>query len=185
MDTRAFGKKKQTQCFIQCLKTLFSVLNYERTKHPNLMGASVLGMNDSYRIWRTFVLRVRALDQTPRMYFVKADVTGAYDAIPQDKLVEVVANMIRCSENMYCIRQYAVVQKDSQGQVHKSFRRQVSTLSDLQPYMGQFMKRLQDSDASALRNSVVIEQVLRLPINKPPLGGAFHLYLAVCFSAGM
>uniref|UniRef100_A0A8I6AEW6 Telomerase reverse transcriptase n=1 Tax=Rattus norvegicus TaxID=10116 RepID=A0A8I6AEW6_RAT len=162
MDTRAFGKKKQTQCFTQSLKTLFSVLNYERTKHPNLMGASVLGTSDSYRIWRTFVLRVRALDQTPRMYFVKADVTGAYDAIPQDKLVEIVANIIRRSESMYCIRQYAVVQKDSQGQVHKSFRRQVSTLSDLQPYMGQFTKHLQDSDASALRNSVVIEQSISM-----------------------
>lgn len=61
----------QAQHFSQRLKTLFSMLNYERTKHPNLMGASVLGMNDIYRTWRTFVLRVRALDQTPRMYFVK------------------------------------------------------------------------------------------------------------------
>lgn len=56
---------------------------------------------------------------------VQADVTGAYDAIPQGKLVEVVANMIRHSESTYCIRQYAVVRRDSQGQVHKSFRRQV------------------------------------------------------------
>ncbi|XP_052015823.1 telomerase reverse transcriptase isoform X2 [Apodemus sylvaticus] len=162
MGTRAFGQKKKAQHFTQRLKTLFSVLNYERTKHPNLMGASVLGMNDIYRAWRTFMLRVRALDQTPKMYFVKADVTGAYDAISQDKLVEVVANMIRHSERMYCIRQYAVVRRDSQGQVHKSFRKQVSTLSDLQPYMGQFVKHLQDSDASALRNSVVIEQSISM-----------------------
>lgn len=62
---------------------------------------------------------------------------------------------------------------------------QVSTLSDLQPYMGQFVKHLQDSDASALRNSVVIEQVLGLPINGPHLGRASHLYLCICFSAGM
>lgn len=61
----------QAQCFSQHLKTLFSVLNYERTKHPNLMGASVLGMNDIYRTWQAFVLRVRARDQAPRMYFVK------------------------------------------------------------------------------------------------------------------
>ncbi|XP_034379439.1 telomerase reverse transcriptase isoform X2 [Arvicanthis niloticus] len=160
MSTKAFGKKAQH--FTQRLKTLFSMLNYERTKHPNLMGASVLGMNDIYRTWRTFVLRVRALDQTPRMYFVKADVTGAYDTIPQDKLLEVVANIIRHSESMYCMRQYAVVRRDSQGQVHKSFRRQVSTLSDFQPYMSQFVKHLQDSDASALRNSVVIEQSISL-----------------------
>jgi hypothetical protein len=61
----------QAQHFTQRLKTLFSMLNYERTKHPHLMGSSVLGMNDIYRTWRAFVLRVRALDQTPRMYFVK------------------------------------------------------------------------------------------------------------------
>ncbi|XP_021089916.1 telomerase reverse transcriptase isoform X1 [Mesocricetus auratus] len=162
MGTRAFDKGKQAQHFTQCLKTLFSVLNYELTKHTNLLGASVLGLNDIYRTWRTFVLRVRTLDPAPRMYFVKADVTGAYDAIPQDKLVEVIANMIRHPDNSYCIRQYAVVQRDRQGQIHKSFRRQVSTLSDLQPHMGQFLKHLQDSDTSALRNSVVIEQSLSL-----------------------
>lgn len=100
--------------------------------------------------------------------------TGAYDAIPQDKLVEIVANIIRRSESMYCIRQYAVVQKDSQGQVHKSFRRQVSTLSDLQPYMGQFTKHLQDSDASALRNSVVIEQSISMNETGSSL---FHFFL--------
>ncbi|XP_036063361.1 telomerase reverse transcriptase isoform X2 [Onychomys torridus] len=162
MSTRAFGKEKQAQHFNKCLKTLFSVLNYERKKHPNLLGASALGLKDIYRIWRTFVLRVRTLDPAPRMYFVKADVTRAYDAIPQDKLVEIVANMIRHSENTYCIRQYAVVRKGRQGQVYKSFRKQVSTLSDLQPYMGQFVKHLQDSDGSALRNSVVIEQSFSL-----------------------
>ncbi|EGW12313.1 Telomerase reverse transcriptase, partial [Cricetulus griseus] len=108
----------QAQHFTQCLKTLFSVLNYERTKHTNLLGASVLGLNDVYRTWRAFVLHVRTLNPAPRMYFVK-----------------------------------------------------VSTLSDLQPHMGQFVRHLQDSDTSALRNSVVIEQVLGLPINRPHLVG--------------
>lgn len=69
----------QAQHFTQRLNTLFSVLNYERTKHPNLMGASVLGMNDIYRTWRTFVLHVRSLDLAPRMYFVKVVIwTPAY-----------------------------------------------------------------------------------------------------------
>lgn len=61
----------QAQHFTQCLKTLFSVLNYERTKHTNLLGASVLGLNDVYRTWRAFVLHVRTLNPAPRMYFVK------------------------------------------------------------------------------------------------------------------
>lgn len=61
----------QAENFTQRLKTLFSVLNYERTKHPNLLGATVLGLNDIYRTWRTFVLRVRTLGRAPSMYFVK------------------------------------------------------------------------------------------------------------------
>ncbi|XP_057645957.1 telomerase reverse transcriptase isoform X1 [Chionomys nivalis] len=158
MGPRVLDKEKQAQDFTHRLKTLFSVLNYERTKHPNLLGASVLGLNDVYRTWRTFVLRTRTLGWAPRMYFVKADVTGAFDAIPQEKLMEVVANMIRHPENMYCVRQYAVVQRNRQGQVHKSFRREVSAMSDFEPYMNHFVTHLQESDASALRNSVVIEQ---------------------------
>lgn len=62
---------------------------------------------------------------------------------------------------------------------------QVSTLSDLQPYMGQFVKHLQDPDAGALRNAIVVEQVLRVPTNGSHQLGAFHLYLATCLSAGM
>lgn len=62
---------------------------------------------------------------------------------------------------------------------------QVSAMSDFQPYMDKFVTHLQESDASALRNSVVIEQVLRLPTHGPHLVGPFLLYFAVCFSAGM
>ncbi|XP_038179973.1 telomerase reverse transcriptase isoform X2 [Arvicola amphibius] len=158
MGTSIFDKEKQAKHFSHHLKMLFNALNYERTKHPNLLGASVLGLNDIYRTWRTFVLRVRTLGWAPRMYFVKADVVGAFDSIPQDKLMKVVANMIRHPENMYCVRQYAVVQRYRQGQIHKSFRREVSTMSDVQPYMDQFVTRLQESNARALKNSVVIEQ---------------------------
>ncbi|XP_029411640.1 telomerase reverse transcriptase isoform X3 [Nannospalax galili] len=156
MGARAFRKEKQAQHFTQRVKTLFSVLNYERTKHPNLLGASVLGMDDIYRAWRSFVLHIQ--DPVPRLYFVKADVTGAYDAIPHNKLVEVVASMIRPLENTYCVRRYAVVQRAAGGHIYKSFRRQVSTLSDLQPYMRQFVELLQDPSAGALRDAVVIEQ---------------------------
>ena len=53
------------------VKTLFSVLNYERVQRPGLLGASLLGMDDIYRAWRDFVLRVRAQDPEPQLYFVK------------------------------------------------------------------------------------------------------------------
>ncbi|XP_005340805.2 telomerase reverse transcriptase isoform X2 [Ictidomys tridecemlineatus] len=156
VGTRPLRREKKAQQFTLHMKTLFSVLNYERAQRPGLLGASVLGMDDIYRVWRAFVLRVRAQDPAPRLYFVKADVTGAYDTIPQDRLVEVIASIIRPPENTYCVRRYAVVQRAAHGRVRKSFRTHVSTLSDLQPYMRQFVEHLQDR--IALRDAVVIEQ---------------------------
>nr|XP_027799720.1 telomerase reverse transcriptase [Marmota flaviventris] len=156
VGARALRREKKAQQFTVHIKTLFSVLNYERAQRPGLLGASVLGMDDIYRVWRDFVLRVRAQDPAPRLYFVKADVTGAYDTIPQDRLVEVIASIIRPPENTYCVRRYAVVQRAAHGRVRKSFRTHVSTLSDLQPYMRQFVEHLQDR--SALKDAVVIEQ---------------------------
>lgn len=47
------------------------MLNYERARRPGLLGASVLGLDDIYRAWRAFVLRVRAQDPAPPLYFVK------------------------------------------------------------------------------------------------------------------
>lgn len=59
---------------------------------------------------------------------LQADVTGAYDTIPQDRLVEVIASIIRPPENTYCVRRYAVVQRAAHGRVRRSFRRHVRLL---------------------------------------------------------
>lgn len=53
------------------VKTLFSVLNYERTRRPGLLGASVMGLDDIFQAWRAFALRMRAQDPAPQLYFVK------------------------------------------------------------------------------------------------------------------
>ncbi|KAM5264430.1 telomerase reverse transcriptase [Ctenodactylus gundi] len=152
-QTRDLG---QVRLLTQRIRTLFSVLNYERTQQPGLLGSSVLGLDDVYRAWRAFALRWRARDPAPPLYFVKADVSGAYDTIPQDRLAEVVARVLRCPGNTYCVRRYAVVQRAPLGRVRWAFRRHVSTLQDLLPYMHQFVRHLQD--ASSLRDAIVIEQ---------------------------
>ncbi|KAM8819529.1 telomerase reverse transcriptase [Rhynchonycteris naso] len=156
VGARTFCRDKKVQHFTSKVKTLFSVLNYERVRRPELLGASVLGMDDIYRAWRAFVLRVRAQDPAPRLYFVKVDVMGAYDTLPQDRLVKVIANVIKPQEHTYCLRQYAVVQRTAHGHIRKSFKRHVSTFTDLQPYMKQFVQHLQKT--SSLRDAVVIEQ---------------------------
>lgn len=56
----------------------------------------------------------------------QVDVTGAYDALPQDRLLEVVANVIRPHESTYCVRQCAVLRRTARGHVRKSFQTHVS-----------------------------------------------------------
>uniref|UniRef100_A0A7N4PNA1 Telomerase reverse transcriptase n=1 Tax=Sarcophilus harrisii TaxID=9305 RepID=A0A7N4PNA1_SARHA len=140
------------------LKNLFSVLNYERTLHPEVLGSSLFGIDGIYQAWRQFVLRVKqSKDKVPNFYFVKADVTGAYDTIPHDKLVEVISSIIKPEEKkIYCIRRYAVVQKNAHGNIQKSFKRHVSTYKDALPYMNQFVSHLQET--SSLQNAIVVEQ---------------------------
>uniref|UniRef100_A0A7N4PUY7 Telomerase reverse transcriptase n=1 Tax=Sarcophilus harrisii TaxID=9305 RepID=A0A7N4PUY7_SARHA len=151
-------KDKKIRCFNGQLKNLFSVLNYERTLHPEVLGSSLFGIDGIYQAWRQFVLRVKqSKDKVPNFYFVKADVTGAYDTIPHDKLVEVISSIIKPEEKkIYCIRRYAVVQKNAHGNIQKSFKRHVSTYKDALPYMNQFVSHLQET--SSLQNAIVVEQ---------------------------
>lgn len=65
------GLALQVQHVTSQIKTLFGMLNYERARRPGLLGASVMGLDDIYRAWRAFALRVRAQDPTPQLYFVK------------------------------------------------------------------------------------------------------------------
>ncbi|KAG8512384.1 Telomerase reverse transcriptase [Galemys pyrenaicus] len=164
LGARTLRRRRKAQHLASQVRTLFGVLNYERARRPGLLGASVLGLDGIYRAWRAFVLRVRRQQPAPRLWFVKVDMRGAYDALPQDKLEEVVARVIRPEESIYCVRRYATVRSAACRRMHRSFgchvragqRVCVSTLADLQPYMRAFVQHLQET--CALRNAVVIEQ---------------------------
>lgn len=154
------------------VRTLFGVLNYERAQRPSLLGSSVLGQDDILRAWRAFALRQRTQKAAPQLWFVKVDVTGAYDTLPQDKLVQVVARAFGPRGSTYCERRYAVVQGSPHGHGHRAFKTHVSTLADFLPYLSQFVQQLQE--AGLLRNAVLVEQSCSL---NEASGDLFDLFL--------
>ncbi|XP_037385278.1 telomerase reverse transcriptase [Talpa occidentalis] len=160
LGARTLRAERKAQHLASQVRTLFGVLNYERARRPGLLGASVLGLDDIHRAWRAFVLRVRAQQPAPQLWFVKVDVMGAFDALPQDKLVQVVARAIRPQESTYCVRRYATLRSAGGGRVHRAFGCHVSTLEDLQPSMRAFVRHLQET--RALRDAVVVEQSFSL-----------------------
>ncbi|XP_060047097.1 telomerase reverse transcriptase isoform X3 [Erinaceus europaeus] len=135
---------------------LFGALNWERAQRPHLLGASLLGLDGALAAWRRFVLRMRARDPVPPLWFVKVDVSGAFDALPRDKLLQVVARALRPRRSSYFVRHYALVPGARAGQPQRAFRSHVCALAELRPYLQQFVQLLQEQ--SGLRDSVVIEQ---------------------------
>ncbi|XP_062836888.1 telomerase reverse transcriptase isoform X3 [Anolis carolinensis] len=156
-------RERKVQLFKTQLKNLFSVLNYERIKNPALLGSSVFGKDDIFAAWKQFVLKILELnEEMPKFYFVKADVMGAYDSIPHDKLEEVVLQALSPNKKTitYSIRRYAVIIRTRNGLLRKYYRRHASTYKEFKPEMNHFVSHLQES--TSLRNAVVVEQSISL-----------------------
>ncbi|XP_077166666.1 telomerase reverse transcriptase isoform X2 [Paroedura picta] len=165
LGAEKFSRKdrgKKVQYFKMQLKKLYSVLKYEQKKNPSLLGSSVFGKDDIYSTWKKFVLGVLESNaEMPPFYFVKADVSRAYDSIPTQKVVDVIAQILGPgNKTSYCIRCYAVILRAKNGQIIKRYRRHVSTPEEFIPDMAEFLHHLQQT--TSLRNALVIEQSVDL-----------------------
>ncbi|XP_063154803.1 telomerase reverse transcriptase [Candoia aspera] len=156
------SRGKKAQRFNVQLKNIFSVLNYERMKNPALLGSSVFGKEGIYAVWKKFVSKVLESNaEMPRFYFVKADVTGAYDTLPHNKLIEVILQALAPDRNTtYSIRRYAVIMRSRSGCVRRLYKRHVSTNNEFISGMKQFVSHLQQS--TSVRNAVIVEQSVSL-----------------------
>ncbi|XP_026699201.1 telomerase reverse transcriptase [Athene cunicularia] len=163
VEAQAFSREsreKKMHHYNTRLKNLFSVLNYERTINTSFIGSSVFGKDDIYKTWKKFVTKVLESDgEIPHFYYVKADVSRAYDTIPHNKLVEVISRILNPEKRtVYCIRRYAVIMITTSGKARRFYRRHVSTFKDFMPDMKQFVSQLQEN--ASLQNAIVVEQNL-------------------------
>ncbi|XP_064908971.1 telomerase reverse transcriptase isoform X1 [Columba livia] len=163
VEARTFSREsreKKMHHYNTRLKNLFSVLNYERTINTSFIGSSVFGKDDIYKAWKKFVTKVlESGGEIPHFYYVKADVSRAYDTIPHNKLVEVISRILKPEKRtVYCIRRYAVIMITTSGKARRLYRRHVSTFKDFIPDMKQFVSHLQES--TSLQNGIVVEQSL-------------------------
>ncbi|CAN2389591.1 telomerase RNA reverse transcriptase activity [Pristimantis euphronides] len=171
-------KQRKFQHFNTEVRNLFSVLNYKTDKFPNLLGSSVFGLDDIYKKWKEYVLRLKELDlENGMFYFVMTDVKGAYNTIPHSKLEEVISKVLNPAvEEVYCIRRYAILWMDSRGQIRKSFKRHVTKLNDFTSDMKCFVTHFQE--CNLVHNTVFVEQSLSLNENS---NGLFALLQHMVF----
>jgi len=77
------------------LAPVFSILNYERTKHPEALSSALLSVEDMYPRLQAFrrELQQDVLKGHP-LYFAKVDVKACFDTIPQKRLMELARTII-------------------------------------------------------------------------------------------
>uniref|UniRef100_A0AAQ4R8P8 Telomerase reverse transcriptase n=1 Tax=Gasterosteus aculeatus aculeatus TaxID=481459 RepID=A0AAQ4R8P8_GASAC len=91
---------------------------------PSLLGSTVWGMTDIHKVLSPLAAPQKQEHQP--LYFVKVDVSGAYESLPHDKLIEVVEQALKPVQNeFFIVRCYAKIWADSHEGLKKSFVRQV------------------------------------------------------------
>lgn len=87
---------------------VLDVLDYERRKHPDLVGSALFSVGELYPKLKTYVGKLRGKDRNnDRFFFAKADVKSCFDTIPQHAVVALIKKLT-CEEE-YRIARHAEI----------------------------------------------------------------------------
>lgn len=88
------------------LTPAFSVLNYEKTLRPELLGSALFSVDEIFPRLQTYrqTLSSHGLVGQP-LYFAKVDVQACFDTIPQKRLMDLVTGILR--NDKYEISKYS------------------------------------------------------------------------------
>jgi len=88
------------------LTPAFSILNYEKSRRPELLGSALFSVDDMFTRLQAFrsALNAKGPRTTP-LYFAKVDVKSCFDTIPQKRLLKLAESIL--SANEYHLTRYA------------------------------------------------------------------------------
>ncbi|XP_030645421.1 telomerase reverse transcriptase [Chanos chanos] len=151
--TKHVGTSSSIQ-FRSSVRDLCNVLALCLKERPSLAGSTVWGHHDIHRILKSIVPQQK---KSPGpLYFVKVDVSGAYDSLPHDKLLEVVGEVLQPVRDVeFSVRHYAKIWGDSLHGLRRQFCTKAETLES--PNMKGFV--LDEQRNGKLHNGILVEMV--------------------------
>ncbi|PWA15361.1 hypothetical protein CCH79_00008516 [Gambusia affinis] len=155
--TRVIGTDPKTRLFQARVRDLLDMLRACVRSTPSLLGSTVWGMTDIHKVLSSLAPAQKDLPQP--LYFVKVDVSGAYESLPHDKLIEVIGQALcTVQDQLFTIRRYAKIWADSHEGLKKAFVRQADFLEDNMgsTNMKGFLMSLQKS--AKLHHAILVEQ---------------------------
>ncbi|XP_029976645.1 telomerase reverse transcriptase [Salarias fasciatus] len=155
--TRVVGADPKTRLYRGQVRDLLDMLRACVRSTPSLQGFTVWGLADIHKV----LCRVApAQKEKPQsLYFVKVDVSGAYESLPHDKLMEVITQALApVQDKFFTIRRYSKIWKDSHEGLKKAFVRQANYQEDnmSSTNMKGFLMALQGS--GKVHHSILVEQ---------------------------
>ncbi|KAK0552089.1 hypothetical protein OC846_003054 [Tilletia horrida] len=134
------------------LQSTFHILTYERSAQPDLLGASVFGMNDVFQRLNSFRRAIASVAAGRKLYFVKVDVQAAFDTIEQGRLLDIVRRVLTGDD--YVIQRFTEVMPAG-GKVKKHYVRRACPESK----DGTFAELAQEL-ANSLRHVIFVDGVV-------------------------
>uniref|UniRef100_A0A3B1KJQ8 Telomerase reverse transcriptase n=1 Tax=Astyanax mexicanus TaxID=7994 RepID=A0A3B1KJQ8_ASTMX len=149
--TRLSGAGSALQTSVRDLQNVLGLCVRE---NPVLLGSTVWGRQDIHRVLSSIAPQ-HAHNPHP-LYFVKVDVSGAYDSLPHAKLLEVVGEVLDpVLQDCFFLRHYAKVWRDSSLGVRKQF----CTKADMLEMVNMKGFAVEEQNSGRLRDAVLVERV--------------------------
>ncbi|KAG9281482.1 telomerase reverse transcriptase [Astyanax mexicanus] len=151
--TRLSGAGSALQQFQTSVRDLQNVLGLCVRENPVLLGSTVWGRQDIHRVLSSIAPQ-HAHNPHP-LYFVKVDVSGAYDSLPHAKLLEVVGEVLDpVLQDCFFLRHYAKVWRDSSLGIRKQF----CTKADMLEMVNMKGFAVEEQNSGRLRDAVLVER---------------------------
>uniref|UniRef100_A0A8C2EIU0 Telomerase reverse transcriptase n=1 Tax=Cyprinus carpio TaxID=7962 RepID=A0A8C2EIU0_CYPCA len=135
------------------VRLLQNVLSVCVREAPGPMGSTVWGWQGIHRVLKEFGPQQKS---SPRpLYFVKVDVSGAYDSLPHQKLVEVLGEVLRVfSERSFFVRQYARVWNAP----HLGLRKHFCTRAEMSEPLNMKGFVVEEQAGGTLHDAILVER---------------------------
>lgn len=155
--TRVIGADVKTRLYRGRVRDLLDMLRACVRSTPSMLGSTVWGMTDIHNVLTSLALQQKEKPQP--LYFVKVDVSGAYESLPHDKLIEVITQALTpFQDELFTIRRYAKIWSDSHEGLKKAFLRQADLLegnmssSNMKGFVSSLQKR------GKIHHAILVEQ---------------------------
>uniref|UniRef100_A0A8C7SX89 Telomerase reverse transcriptase n=1 Tax=Oncorhynchus mykiss TaxID=8022 RepID=A0A8C7SX89_ONCMY len=177
--TRVIGADAKTRLFQTRVKELLDVLGVCVRSSPSLLGSTVWGLTDIHRVLSSITPAQK--DKPQRLYFVKVDVSGAYDSLPHTQLLEVIGQVLsHVQQELFSVRRYAKVWADTHEGLKKTFVRQADFTEDTvsSTNMKGFVMSLQRE--GKVHDAILVEQHFSTDIHGKDVLEFFTQMLSSC-----